>query len=36
MSSSQAERLRAMIEEDILSFKLKPGDKLDECRLAEM
>ncbi len=36
MSSSQAERLRAMIEEDILSFKLKPGDRLDECRLAEM
>ena len=35
MSPSQAERLRAMIEEDILSFKLKPGDKLDECRLAE-
>jgi DNA-binding GntR family transcriptional regulator len=24
-----------MIEEDILTFKLKPGDKLDECRLAE-
>jgi len=36
MSASQAERLRAMIEEDILSFKLKPGDKLDECRLAQM
>lgn len=35
MSPSQAERLREMIEEDILSFKLKPGDKLDECRLAE-
>ncbi len=35
MSSSQAERLRSTIEEDILSFKLKPGDKLDECRLAE-
>ncbi len=35
MSSSQAERLRSMIEEDILSFTLKPGDKLDECRLAE-
>ncbi len=35
MSPSQAERLRSMIEEDILSFKLKPGDKLDECRLAE-
>ncbi len=24
-----------MIEEDILTFKLKPGDKLDECRLAD-
>jgi DNA-binding GntR family transcriptional regulator len=24
-----------MIEDDILTFKLKPGDKLDECRLAE-
>ena len=35
MSLSQAERLRAMIEEDILAFKLKPGDKLDECRLAQ-
>jgi DNA-binding GntR family transcriptional regulator len=35
MSPSQAERLRSMIEEEILTFKLKPGDKLDECRLAE-
>lgn len=35
MKLSQAERLRAMIEEDILAFKLKPGDKLDECKLAE-
>lgn len=35
MSSSQAERLRLTIEEDILSFRLKPGDKLDECKLAE-
>ena len=35
MSLSQAERLRVMIEEDILAFKLKPGDKLDECRLAQ-
>jgi DNA-binding GntR family transcriptional regulator len=35
MSSSQAERLRSMIEDEILTFKLKPGDKLDECRLAE-
>lgn len=35
MNPSQAERLRAMIEEEILSFKLRPGDKLDESRLAE-
>jgi DNA-binding GntR family transcriptional regulator len=35
MNPSQAERLRATIEAEILSFKLKPGDKLDEARLAE-
>jgi DNA-binding GntR family transcriptional regulator len=35
MNPSQAERLSSMIEEDILSFKLKPGDKLDESKLAE-
>src|SRR5215475_3816784 len=35
MNASQAERLWAVIEEEILSFKLKPGDKLDEARLAE-
>jgi DNA-binding GntR family transcriptional regulator len=35
MSSSQAERLSSIIEEEILSLKLKPGDKLDETRLAE-
>src|SRR5271157_3519838 len=35
MNPSQAERLRSMIEEEILSSKLKPGDKLDESRLAE-
>ncbi len=35
MNASQAERLCAVIEEEILSFKLKPGDKLDEARLAE-
>lgn len=35
MSQSQAERLRVIIEEDILAFKLRPGDKLDECRLAQ-
>lgn len=36
MRASQAERLRAIIQEDILAFKLKPGDRLDECRLAQM
>ncbi len=35
MILSQAERLRSMIEEEILSFKLRPGDRLDESRLAE-
>jgi DNA-binding GntR family transcriptional regulator len=35
MSESQAERLTAIIEEEILSLKLRPGDKLDETRLAE-
>jgi DNA-binding GntR family transcriptional regulator len=35
MTSSQAGRLSFLIEEDILSRKLKPGDKLDEVRLAE-
>jgi DNA-binding GntR family transcriptional regulator len=35
MNASQAERLCAVIEEDILTFKLKPGDRLDEARLAE-
>jgi DNA-binding GntR family transcriptional regulator len=35
MNASQAERLCAVIEEEILTFKLKPGDKLDETRLAE-
>jgi DNA-binding GntR family transcriptional regulator len=35
MNASQAERLCAVIEEEILNFKLKPGDKLDEVRLAE-
>jgi DNA-binding GntR family transcriptional regulator len=32
---SQAERLRARIEDEILSFKLKPGERLDETKLAE-
>ncbi len=35
MASSQAERLRAQIEDEILSFKIKPGERLDETRLAE-
>ncbi len=35
MNASQAERLTAIIEEEILSLKLKPGDKLDETRLAQ-
>lgn len=35
MSGSRAERLGTMIAEDILSLKLQPGDRLDECGLAE-
>jgi DNA-binding GntR family transcriptional regulator len=35
MNASQAERLTAVIEEEILSLRLKPGDKLDEVRLAQ-
>jgi DNA-binding GntR family transcriptional regulator len=35
MSLSRAERLRALITEDIVSLKLQPGDRLDECGLAE-
>jgi DNA-binding GntR family transcriptional regulator len=35
MNASQAERLTAIIEEEILSLRLKPGDKLDETRLAQ-
>jgi DNA-binding GntR family transcriptional regulator len=35
MSHSQADRLRSRIEADILSYKLKPGDRLDESKLAE-
>ena len=35
MTASQAERLTAIIEEEILSLRLKPGDKLDETRLAQ-
>jgi len=35
MSPLRTERLRALIAEDILSLKLRPGDRLDECGLAE-
>lgn len=35
MTPSQADRLRSEIEHEILSCKLKPGDKLDESKLAE-
>ncbi len=35
MSPSQADRLRAKIEHDILSFNWKPGERLDESKLAE-
>ena len=35
MNASQAERLTAVIEEEILSLQLKPGDRLDEVRLAK-
>jgi DNA-binding GntR family transcriptional regulator len=35
MHQSQAERLCSIIEQQILSLELKPGEKLDESRLAE-
>ncbi len=35
MNASQAERLTAVIEEEILALRLKPGDRLDEVRLAQ-
>jgi len=35
MTSSIAESLKAHIEHEILMFNFKPGDRLDECRLAE-
>lgn len=35
MNPSQAERLRMTIEAEILSSALKPGEKLDEAKLAE-
>lgn len=35
MSLSQADRIRHKIEDDILTFRLKPGERLDESKLAE-
>jgi DNA-binding GntR family transcriptional regulator len=35
MSISQADRLRIQIEDEILAAHFKPGDRLDECKLAE-
>ncbi len=35
MASSIAERLKRKIEHEILMFNFKPGDRLDEARLAE-
>ncbi len=35
MTSSLAEHLKLKIENEILMFNLKPGDRLDECRLAD-
>jgi DNA-binding GntR family transcriptional regulator len=35
MPSSLAEHLKLKIENEILMFNLKPGDRLDECRLAD-
>jgi DNA-binding GntR family transcriptional regulator len=35
MSQLRTERLRTLITEDILSLKLQPGDRLEECGLAE-
>jgi DNA-binding GntR family transcriptional regulator len=35
MPSSLAEYLKLKIENEILMFNLKPGDRLDECRLAD-
>lgn len=34
MNVSAAEKLRARIEHEILTFKIKPGERLDEMRLA--
>src|ERR1700754_1198947 len=35
MTPSQADRLRLKIQDDILTMKLKPGERLDESKLAE-
>ncbi len=35
MRPSRAERLGTLIAQDILSLKLQPGDRLEECGLAE-
>lgn len=35
MTSSIADSLRVKIEHEILMFNFKPGDRLDECRLAD-
>ncbi len=35
MVEPQSERLRALIERDIFSLRLKPGERLRECSLAE-
>lgn len=34
MNVSTTDKIRAMIEQEILTFKLKPGERLDEVRLA--
>jgi DNA-binding GntR family transcriptional regulator len=36
MSPSAAEKVRLKLEHDILTFAIKPGEKLDETRLAEI
>jgi len=34
MTAPQSARLRALIEQDIFSFRIKPGERLFECKLA--
>src|SRR5688572_27424805 len=36
MTSSIADNLKLQIEHEILMFNFKPGDRLDECRLADL